>query len=59
MMSDHCYYDPKVDYKNGNHDEKYLNQDAIYVRNNFIIDNEEITLNKKSSFTMNVLDWKG
>ena len=44
LMSDHSEFDPEVVYKNGRHDDIFLNYDALYVRDNLMIDNEEITL---------------
>ena len=57
-MSDYSIFDTnKPKFKNGEQNYMLLNYNSNYVMRNFMIDNEETTLNCKSSFGVNVLGW--
>lgn len=45
-MTDHSCFDKEEAQAHGVHDEIYLNYDCYYVRRNFMIDNDEISLNE-------------
>ena len=57
-MSNRCIYFTQLYEDNSiKNNEIFLNYDTYYVRQNIMIDNDEIQLNSKSSYVINVLGW--